>query len=373
MHERFHRVSCRGTTGSGILCLSCQTFPPLVPAADQTLRILSLLARQARPVAAADDRDEPRIPRSSVYHLHSTLEQHGYVVHLPAIDAGGSAPTRPSSWGGGFTLRSTPRTPRPTAAAPRSCRIAWERAATRRARRSRRALHRVDERAPAAPGAGDHLTWRAPSRAHLTATGRAMLAALPREQVRATLPDATALTQRHAWSRDSARAARAPACGARGRSCDENGEVTPGFPLRRRAVRCSTTRAGPPPPSRSRGRRTARSATPPPWHPPPPPPPAESLASHRPPRLTRVSRATPPPRSGLGRIPPFGARNSRPQHANHAPKHDGVRAEPPPPPPPDASPRVDPGSGASSLSSAQPPPRTQTRPEPPHTTARVTE
>src|SRR6187549_3802646 len=57
---------------------------PQVPAADQTLRILTFLARQRGPVAAATLAAQLEIPRSSAYHLLATLEEHGFVVHLPA-------------------------------------------------------------------------------------------------------------------------------------------------------------------------------------------------------------------------------------------------------------------------------------------------
>ena len=55
-----------------------------MPAADQTLRILSFLARQRGPVAARTIATQLGVPRSSVYHLLATLEEHGFVVHLPA-------------------------------------------------------------------------------------------------------------------------------------------------------------------------------------------------------------------------------------------------------------------------------------------------
>src|SRR3954451_17713409 len=55
---------------------------PQVPAADQTLRILAFLARQRGPVAASTIAGQLGIPRSSVYHLLATLEEHGFVVHV---------------------------------------------------------------------------------------------------------------------------------------------------------------------------------------------------------------------------------------------------------------------------------------------------
>jgi DNA-binding IclR family transcriptional regulator len=86
----------------------------------------------------------------------------------------------------------------------------------------------VEERAPRRPALVTDVGVRLPS--HLTATGRAMLAALPREQVRALYPDAAAFTQRSGSGpsrpselRDVLREAR-----ARGHAV-EDGEVTPGL------------------------------------------------------------------------------------------------------------------------------------------------
>ena len=55
-------------------------------------------------------------------------------------------------------------------------------------------LYIVEERAPRRPALVTDVGVRLP--AHLTATGRAMLAALPREQVRALYPDASAFADR---------------------------------------------------------------------------------------------------------------------------------------------------------------------------------
>ena len=56
-------------------------------------------------------------------------------------------------------------------------------------------LYIVEERAPRRPALVTDVGVRLP--AHLTATGRAMLAALPREQVRALYPDAVGLRRPH--------------------------------------------------------------------------------------------------------------------------------------------------------------------------------
>ena len=53
-----------------------------MPAADHTLRILRLLARQRGPIAARTIAEQLELPRSTVYHLLATLEEHGFVVYL---------------------------------------------------------------------------------------------------------------------------------------------------------------------------------------------------------------------------------------------------------------------------------------------------
>src|SRR5438094_10543917 len=54
-----------------------------VPAASQTLAILRLLGQQAGPIPAAVIVRELGLPRSTVYHLLSTLVDSGFVTHLP--------------------------------------------------------------------------------------------------------------------------------------------------------------------------------------------------------------------------------------------------------------------------------------------------
>ena len=53
-----------------------------VPAAVRTLAILRYLAGQARPVTAGAIGRDLEIPRSSLYHLLATLEQEGFVAHV---------------------------------------------------------------------------------------------------------------------------------------------------------------------------------------------------------------------------------------------------------------------------------------------------
>jgi DNA-binding IclR family transcriptional regulator len=162
-----------------------------VPAADQTLRILSYLARQRGPVAARTLATALDLPRSSVYHLLATLERHGFVVHVAAERRWGLG-TSAFELGGGYA-RQDPlaRLGRPLVAALAD--RAGE-SAHLAVMSGRDVLYIVEERAPRRPALVTDVGVRLP--AHLTATGRAMLAALPREQVRALYPDAAAFADR---------------------------------------------------------------------------------------------------------------------------------------------------------------------------------
>jgi DNA-binding IclR family transcriptional regulator len=83
------RLCPRGHTGVAFCVCDprqrrrCGPSPRCRSAADQTLRILSYLARQRGPVAARTISEGLGIPRSSVYHLLAAMAAHGFVVHLP--------------------------------------------------------------------------------------------------------------------------------------------------------------------------------------------------------------------------------------------------------------------------------------------------
>lgn len=164
---------------------------PQVPAADHTLRILRFLARRAGPVAASALARELEIPRSTVYHLLATLEAHGFVVHLPQERRWGLGTSAFELAGGYSRQEPLARLGRPllAALADRLGESAHLAVMT-----GRDVLYIVEERALRRPALITDVGVRLP--AHLTATGRAMLAALPREQVRALYPDAAAFAQR---------------------------------------------------------------------------------------------------------------------------------------------------------------------------------
>lgn len=162
-----------------------------MPAADQTLRILTFLARQRGPVAARTIGDHLGIPRSSVYHLLAALEQHGFVVHVPAERRWGLGVAAFELAGGYARQAPLARIGRPLLAdlvdrVGESAHLA--------VMSGRDVVYIVEERAPRRPALVTDVGVRLP--AHLTATGRAMLAALPREQVRALFPDASTFADR---------------------------------------------------------------------------------------------------------------------------------------------------------------------------------
>ena len=86
----------------------------------------------------------------------------------------------------------------------------------------------VEERATGRPSLVTDVGVRLP--AQLTASGRAMLAALPAAQVRALFPDRGTFVLRHAAGPDSPSALRRLLVDVRARGyATEDGEITPGF------------------------------------------------------------------------------------------------------------------------------------------------
>lgn len=164
---------------------------PQVPAADQTLRILRHLARRPAPIAATALARDLGIPRSTVYHLLATLEEHGFVVHLPQERRWGLGTSAFELAGGYARQEPLARLGRPILAALAD-RIGES--AHLAVMSGRDVLYIVEERALRRPALVTDVGVRLP--AHLTATGRAMLAALPAPQVRALYPDASAFTER---------------------------------------------------------------------------------------------------------------------------------------------------------------------------------
>lgn len=162
-----------------------------MPAADQTLRILRYMAGRAAPVSASALARELELPRSTVYHLLTTLAAHGFVLHLKEERRWGLGTSAFELAGGYARQQPLARLGRPLVAAlsdglGESAHLAVMSGSD--------VLYIVEERAPRRPALVTDVGVRLP--AHLTASGRAMLAALPREQVRALYPDVSAFPNR---------------------------------------------------------------------------------------------------------------------------------------------------------------------------------
>lgn len=196
-----------------------------VPAAHQALSVLAHLGRQAGPVPAAAIARDLGLPRSTTYQLLATLAATGFVVHLS--DEG-----RFSLGVAAYELATGYLRQEPLA---RVSRVPLARLVDR-VRQSahlavmhgREVVYVIEERAPGRPPLVTDVGVRLP--APLTATGRAMLAALPPAQVSALFPDAAAFTTRNGCGPASPTALRRVLADARRTGhAVEDGEVTPGF------------------------------------------------------------------------------------------------------------------------------------------------
>ena len=136
-----------------------------VPAADQTLRVLSFLARQRGPVAARTIADSLEIPRSSLYHLLAAMAAHGFVVHLESERRWGLGAAAFELAGGYARQQPLARLGRPLVASLAD--HAGENAHLA-VMIGRDVLYIVEERAPRRPALVTDVGVRLP--AHLTAT-----------------------------------------------------------------------------------------------------------------------------------------------------------------------------------------------------------
>jgi DNA-binding IclR family transcriptional regulator len=196
-----------------------------VPAATQALDVLELLARHVSPLPAAAIARDLDLPRSTTYHLLSALRDRGFVVHLPAerrwglgvaAFALGSAYTRqePLRWIAQTVLADL------VTKTTHNGHFAMLHGAD--------VLYVIEERAPDRESLVTEVGVRLP--AHLTASGLAMLAALPPEQVRALVGARGPLVRRHdAGPRTPTELRRLLTAIRRTGHADEDGYVTPGF------------------------------------------------------------------------------------------------------------------------------------------------
>jgi DNA-binding IclR family transcriptional regulator len=158
---------------------------PDIPAARNTLRVLGYLARRSGPVRASTLARDLGMPRSSVYQLIAVMMDEGFLVHYPEDQAYGlsgllseigtssSRTARIGLLAGPLLERLVARSPIPVVA-----HLAMLTGAD--------VIYIARVQGFRAPTTVSRIGVRLP--AHLTATGRSLLAALPPQQVTALYP-----------------------------------------------------------------------------------------------------------------------------------------------------------------------------------------
>ncbi len=162
-----------------------------VPAATRTLRVLRFLASQPEPAPLDRISRACDLPRSTAYHLINAMIAEGFVVHLEDERRYGLG-VAAFEVGSGFArqepLQRIAR--RPLASLVDHTGYGGHLAVLH----GRDVLYVLEERAPGRPPLVTDVGVRLP--AHLTASGRAILMALPSGQVRALYPDKTSFVDR---------------------------------------------------------------------------------------------------------------------------------------------------------------------------------
>ncbi len=195
------------------------------PAAGHALDVLALIARRGEPVPAAAIARDLGLPRSSVYHLLAVLVDRGYVRHLP----------EERRYGLGLAAYELGSAYQRQAPLERMARGVMDRLVDQTGHNAhlavlhgRDVLYVIEQRAPGRPLLVTDVGVRLP--AALTASGLAMLAALPAAQVRALYPDRAALVQRDGRGPTSTTQLRAELQAVRQRGhAVEDGLVTAGL------------------------------------------------------------------------------------------------------------------------------------------------
>jgi DNA-binding IclR family transcriptional regulator len=196
-----------------------------VPAATKAMRVLKFLASQPDPVPLDRIMRACGLPRSTAYHLMNAMAAEGFVTHLAderRYGLGVSAFEVGSGYSRQAPLQRLARRPLATLAdrVGESAHLAVP--------HGRDVLYVIEERAPGRPPLVTDVGVRLP--AHLTASGRAILAELPAAQVRALYPDKESFIERTGVGPGSLSALRTILSETRQRGyATEDGEITPGF------------------------------------------------------------------------------------------------------------------------------------------------
>jgi DNA-binding IclR family transcriptional regulator len=196
-----------------------------VPAATKTLRVLKFLASQPDPVPLDRIARACGLPRSTAYHLVTAMIEEGFVVHLADEHRYGLGVAAFEVGSGYSRQEPLQRISRRTLAelADRTAHTAHLAVL-----HGRDVLYVVEERAPGRAPLVTDVGVRLP--AHLTASGRAILSALPAAQVRALYPEPASFVDRTGAGPRTLGALRAVLSQTRRRGyAVEEGEVTPGL------------------------------------------------------------------------------------------------------------------------------------------------
>lgn len=197
----------------------------VVPAAAQALAVLRYLGAQAEPTAAAAISRDLGLPRSTTYHLLDTLVRAGFVVHVAEerrYALGVAVYELASGYGRQTSLQRLARAPLAALvdSVGQNAHLAIM--------HGRDVIYVIEERATGRPPLVTDVGVRLP--AHLTASGRAMLARMPAAQVRALYTEPGSFVLRNDRGPRSLAQLRQLLAEARRQGfASEDGEVTPGF------------------------------------------------------------------------------------------------------------------------------------------------
>ncbi len=196
-----------------------------VPAATRALKVLTFLASQPDPVPLERIARACDLPRSTAYHLLAAMIAEGYVVHLTEERRYGLG-VAAFEVGSGYSRQAPLQR-----IARRQLALLVDRvgeSAHLAVLHGRDVLYVVEERAPGRPSLVTDIGVRLP--AHLTASGRALLASLPAPQVRALYPSPAAFVDRTGSGPRTLSALRTLLTDVRRRGhAVEDGEVTAGL------------------------------------------------------------------------------------------------------------------------------------------------
>ncbi|MBT8159841.1 MULTISPECIES: IclR family transcriptional regulator [Arthrobacter] len=205
--------------------MNSHALRPKSPAATQVLAVLRYVAGQAGPVSASIIARDVGLPRSTTYQLIASLIDDGFLVHLPEERKYALGVTA-HELGTGYSRQAPIQR---IARHPLSRLVARTRRTAHLAvMHGRDVVYVIEERAPRQRPLVTDTGVRLP--AHLTASGRAMMAQMDPSQVAALFPGPEAFAERHSNGPQSLPALQDLL--ARARSLGyawEQDEVTEGF------------------------------------------------------------------------------------------------------------------------------------------------